>query len=358
MWTSALLKQNAKNGMKPYYWTGFGLLIIMGCVSGGAAYAASFASTMVLGVIWGVSDMTEIAQDITEPVFWLWYLLTWALSIAVMAFITSILETGKCRYFYQARNGNSDFGNLFWSFQGGRYMPTVKVMFQRYLEIFLWSLLLYIPGIIKAYEYFLVPYLLAENPNLDKKRALELSKQTMYGEKMKCFELQLSFIGWYILGLIACYIGAMFVTPYYEATMAEFYACMRAKMIAMNFTSEEELTGNYGGFGGYGNGYPQNQNPYDASQNPYQTPNSYDAPQSPYQNPNSYDAPQSPYQTPNPYNTPQNPYQNPNPYDTPQNPYQNSNSYDTPQNPYQNDSQNHRVNLDKNPHDDNQNSPY
>ncbi|MBR0483217.1 MAG: DUF975 family protein, partial [Oscillospiraceae bacterium] len=309
MWTSSLLKQNAKNNLKPYYWTAFGLLIIMVIISSAASYAASFVVTMFMGVSFDFSDIEEFTEDISNPSFWIWYLLTWALGIAVTTFVTSILETGKCRYFYQARNGNSDFGNLFWSFQGGRYMPTVKVMFQRYLEIFLWTLLFYIPGIIKAYEYFLVPYLLGENPNLDKKRTLEISKQTMHGEKMNCFLLQLSFIGWYLLGIIACYFGVLFVVPYYEATMAEFYACMRAKMLATGITSEEELSGYTNSFNsGFGNGYPQN---------------------------NGF----NPYQNTNPYQ-PQNPYQNPNPYQP-----DNTSGQDMP-----------HVNLDKNPYDDNQNN--
>jgi uncharacterized membrane protein len=116
-------------------------------------------------------------------------------------------------------------------------------MFFKSLYIFLWSLLFVIPGIVKSYEYYLIPYLLAENPNLSKERAFEISMQTMKGEKWKLFVLQLSFIGWYLLGYLACCFGIIFVLPYFNATMAEFYMCMRAKMISYGYTTDDELTG-------------------------------------------------------------------------------------------------------------------
>ena len=72
-------------------------------------------------------------------------------------------------------------------------------MFLKGLFQGLWSLLFVIPGIIKSYEYRMIPYILSENPNISRKRAFEISKQMMKGNKWDTFVLDLSFIGWQIL---------------------------------------------------------------------------------------------------------------------------------------------------------------
>ncbi|MDO4566745.1 MAG: DUF975 family protein, partial [Oscillospiraceae bacterium] len=120
-------------------------------------------------------------------------------------------------------------GTVFWAFKDGKYMQIVKSMFAMSIRVFLWSLLLIVPGVIKAYQYWMVPYILAENPGIDKDRALEISTRTTQGEKMNIFVLQLSFIGWMLLGAIACGVGVLFVGPYPEATYAELYAALRYK---------------------------------------------------------------------------------------------------------------------------------
>lgn len=305
MWTSSLLKQNAKDRMKAYYWTGFGINILFTIIAAAASYAANLVPTFFLGVSAGITGGDiENLLDARTGTFWVYYLIVWIIALAVYAFLTSILETGKCRFFYQARNGNSDFGNLFWAFQGGRYLKTAKIMFWRYLEICLWSLALIVPGIIKTYEYQLVPYLLAENPDLSKERAFQISKQTMKDEKWKCFCLQFSFVGWYLLGSILCYVGIFFVIPYYDATMAEFYSCMRAKMLSYGITTEEELNGNNDSFGGFGGGYPQNNN---YPNNNY--PDNFGQPQSPYQPNPPYPDDSHPTEMPH-VNLDKNPYDN------------------------------------------------
>ncbi|MFR5556791.1 MAG: DUF975 family protein [Coprococcus sp.] len=80
-------------------------------------------------------------------------------------------------------------------------------MFFRDLFILLWTLLLIVPGIIKSYSYRLVPYILSENPHMDRKRALELSQQMMDGHKMEAFVLELSFFGWFLLSALTCRTG-------------------------------------------------------------------------------------------------------------------------------------------------------
>ena len=89
--------------------------------------------------------------------------------------------------------------------------------------LFLWTLLLIIPGIIKMYEYRFVPYILAENPDLNHNRVLDLSREMTAGEKMNIFILDLSFLGWFILGALFFGIGILFVQPYYDSVNAELY---------------------------------------------------------------------------------------------------------------------------------------
>lgn len=88
---------------------------------------------------------------------------------------------------------------------------------------FLWSLLLVIPGIIKAYAYSMSFYVLADNPELTASEALAKSQSIMRGHKMELFILELSFIGWYFVVGLTLGIAAIYVAPYMNATMANFY---------------------------------------------------------------------------------------------------------------------------------------
>ena len=90
--------------------------------------------------------------------------------------------------------------------------------------VFLQTLLFIIPGIIAAYRYALVNYIVAEDEDISITDAVKMSKELMQGHKFKLFTLQLSFIGWFILSLFSCGIlWIAYVNPYYNAAMAEFY---------------------------------------------------------------------------------------------------------------------------------------
>ena len=112
------------------------------------------------------------------------------------------------------------------------------------LFVGLWSLLFFIPGIIKSYEYFMVEYILAENPNMDYKRALEISSLTTEGEKWQLFLLSLSFIGWILLSVLSCLIlWVVYVNPYINHTMAGAYLRLKEKAINSGIASAEEFVG-------------------------------------------------------------------------------------------------------------------
>lgn len=87
----------------------------------------------------------------------------------------------------------------------------------------LWTLLLIIPGIIAAYSYSLVYYILVDEPNLKPLEALRKSKKMMYGNKAKLFYLGLRFIGWALLCVLTLGIGFIWLAPYIQATRAKFY---------------------------------------------------------------------------------------------------------------------------------------
>ena len=167
------------------------------------------------------------------------------LGSALTIFVGNVINVGLRRYLLKIRqqDAKADIGELFWAFKGGRYLKVVKTMFFYNLYIFLWSLLFIIPGIIKTYEYYYVPYILAENPDIETRRVLELSKEMTDGEKMDIWVLGLSFIGWTLLGMLPCGIGVMFLNPYIWATDAELYAFSRTRSIQNSITDSNELTG-------------------------------------------------------------------------------------------------------------------
>jgi uncharacterized membrane protein len=112
-------------------------------------------------------------------------------------------------------NGFSDFGN---NFVLGLLM---------YLFIFLWSLLFIIPGIVKSYAYSMAFYLKHDHPEYTWRECLDESQRIMNGKKGQLFLLDLSFIGWWILGALCCGIGTLWVAPYAEAARVNFYEAIK-----------------------------------------------------------------------------------------------------------------------------------
>ena len=138
---------------------------------------------------------------------------------------------------------------------GGIYLNVVKIMFLRDLYTFLWSLLLIIPGVVKSYEYSMIPYILAENPQIDSDRAFAVSRSMTDREKISIFGLDWSFFGWIILGTMACGVGTLFVAPYIQATYTELYEVLKYKVISGGMAGTDELGGPNGYMGEEERGY-------------------------------------------------------------------------------------------------------
>lgn len=130
------------------------------------------------------------------------------------------LYRGEKVVFQDMFNGFQNFGH---NLGGYWYM---------YLFLFLWTLLFYIPGIIKGYAYFMAPYILMDQPEIDATEALEKSKQMTNGHKMDLFIMNLSFIGWSLLSVFTLGILAFFfVMPYMMLTSAGYYVVLRNQEI-------------------------------------------------------------------------------------------------------------------------------
>ena len=89
--------------------------------------------------------------------------------------------------------------------------------------VLLWSLLLFIPGIIMAFAYAMTPYILVDNPEMKAIDAIRKSRSMMKGHKFDLFYLELSFIGWIILSILTLGIGLLWLVPYMQTTIAAFY---------------------------------------------------------------------------------------------------------------------------------------
>lgn len=89
--------------------------------------------------------------------------------------------------------------------------------------VFLWTLLLIVPGIIKSFAYSMAIYVSKDHPELTAHKCIKRSEEMMYGHKMDLFLLYLSFIGWGLLCLLSLGIGFLWLVPYVQVSTAEFY---------------------------------------------------------------------------------------------------------------------------------------
>lgn len=145
-----------------------------------------------------------------------------SLYVIFLIIVGGAIELGYCQFNLNLVNDTnpkfidlfSKF-NIFWKALGMRLLTG--------LYIFLWTLLLIIPGIIASFSYAMTPYILAENPSMGINEAISLSKQMMDGNKWRYFCLNLSFIGWAILCLFTLGIGYLWLNPYSSAANAVFY---------------------------------------------------------------------------------------------------------------------------------------
>ncbi|MBR5310191.1 MAG: hypothetical protein IKU42_03615, partial [Oscillospiraceae bacterium] len=171
MWEFKILKQNGWNVLKNQgYWTPFFVCFITTILAGnsysgvGSASSESYEDTSSYYESL-YPEMESVLDSIAQSPLFIAAMVTLiiviiAVAVAFGIFISGPAIVGKNRFFMEHRAIGSKFSKLFWAFGCGNYLNVVKIMFWREIKIFLWTLLFIIPGIIKSYEYSMVPYIL------------------------------------------------------------------------------------------------------------------------------------------------------------------------------------------------------
>lgn len=270
MWTRRELKEKGKLSFKRNYWKAVLVAILFAIISGGmgSSVGSSFGNGVTNGMIGGATsgynyrtDNGTVTYDEEDDVEYdetydeenedssdhsatynagrlvgvtiaaivtgVVLLLIAALVMVVDILVANPLEVGIRRFFTQNLNQEASVKEVAFAYDSN-FKNIAKIMFFRDLYTSLWALLFIIPGIVKAYEYRMIPYLLAENPDMSKEEVFAASKQMMDGQKWRTFILDLSFFGWGILSACTCGILSIFyVNPYIFSTEAALYETIK-----------------------------------------------------------------------------------------------------------------------------------
>lgn len=223
--TFAELKTRAKTVLKSNYWYSFGVCILVSLIT---SLANSVAAIMDIVNSDASSTVTTISA---------------ILQILVTVFVTFPLSVGTCRFFIKSTADTPDVYELFFPYKNN-LGNVISINIFVAIYTFLWSLLFIIPGIIKSLQYSMIPYILAENPAMDRRRAFEVTKALTDGNKGRLFLFALSFIGWILLSCITFGIGFLFLDPYMSAAYTQLYFDLKAEAIAKGTVTPEEFTYN------------------------------------------------------------------------------------------------------------------
>lgn len=144
------------------------------------------------------------------------------------------LMIGQNKYFLDGAeniDGKVPFSTIFTYFKNRTFADLALKVLVIGIKIFLWTLLLIIPGIVKSYQYYFTGYILAENPEISQSEAIKISTKMTDDNKFDLFIFDLSFILWHLLSIFLLGIPYLYVTPYINSSKAYLYLDMKNKMI-------------------------------------------------------------------------------------------------------------------------------
>ncbi len=236
MFSRAKMKEAAKLNFRKNYGGSIGATVL--------AFLPSFILSIVGSFLEGPNYTQFYSDEFSTGESFLPLSLAYsALSIIVGLLLVPVLQVGYNKYFMKLRG---DLGpkatEVFSPYKEGNWGNIIYVTISVGVSIFLWSLLLVIPGIIKAFQYALVPQILASNPSISSSKAKQLSRMLMKNHWGELIVMYLSFLGWMILSVFTGgLLYVFYVQPYLQASIVEFYSCRRADLIYKGEISSQEL---------------------------------------------------------------------------------------------------------------------
>ena len=246
-WTRAGLKERALALISPGYWP-LVLVSLVAIVIGdyGGAFLRSSASPRVntsttVAVhptsVMGACSSTSLPVDTTTMM-----VLFVVFAALVMILLGNPIAVGVRKYFVGRHRGTARLEDLVFAFGCGHYWNVVRVVLMHDLVVLLWSLLLIIPGYVKAYGLRMVVYELADNPAISWREAFAMSERVMQGQKWDSFVLDLSFILWWLLSGVTCgLLDVFFVVPYFGLTSAGLYETLLGGKTAAERGGESDM---------------------------------------------------------------------------------------------------------------------
>lgn len=261
MWTSCDLKYKAKRALSDGKY-GMCLIAVLIC------NAISMAFTRLITISPDIESIYEpaAAEQLVNAIFnkplmfALMFASVFVVSLAVGLFVNNPLNVGLTRFFVESARGNISLKEIAFIFSKGFsvYLNIVKVQFFKTLFLFLWAMagvvpvciiavvfsmmavsehaiiavlvlsyilliLALIPMLYKNYQYMMIDYILTDNPEISWREAFSKSKTMSKGNVYRMFKLNLSFIGWIMLGTLLCGVGAVLVLPYINMTFSMLY---------------------------------------------------------------------------------------------------------------------------------------
>ena len=225
MWSIRDIKKKGRSALKKNYWRSVVVAALMFLLATVTSALTQTRKESILQNV-GFEPLHKMAPN--ELLLIAGIVIVGYMSIIVSAALVKIifanaLEAGGCLFFRNnAAKGSAEIALIREGFSG--YAHVFAALLLRDVFQVLWFCLGGIPGLVKYYSYRMVPYIVKDYPDLSEIEVITLSRRMMDGNKWRTFLLDLTFLGWTIVGFVTFGIGnVMWTLPYYENTMAALY---------------------------------------------------------------------------------------------------------------------------------------